>query len=196
MSYITTIKAGNITNLSNARYCAGMSVDIVGFPVGPNSFFGLETSKIQEITNWLAGIDIALELMSPEVENSKILEIIEVLNPAYVQVSLDEYIRIKAICNLPIIAHTDRFPIQQTIEKGDFVLFNGPVAENVNALKEYCLTTDVFISCKPSDYNQITTYLTLISPKGIELQGENEISPGLKSFDEFSEVLEILEKNE
>ena len=94
MSYITTIKAGNITNLSNARYCAGMGIDIIGFPIGNNSFFGLETVKIEEIKNWIAGIDIALELSDTNFEKEKLIEIISILKPNYLQVPIEDYERI------------------------------------------------------------------------------------------------------
>jgi phosphoribosylanthranilate isomerase len=53
MALKTKVKAGNITNLSDARYCAGMGVDWLGFPadvVNPDTF--------KEITNWVTSLNM------------------------------------------------------------------------------------------------------------------------------------------
>jgi phosphoribosylanthranilate isomerase len=57
MSLVTKVKAANITNLSDARYCAGMGVEWIGFPsqdVSPAMF--------AEITGWLSGPQWVIEL--------------------------------------------------------------------------------------------------------------------------------------
>ncbi|MFM1835376.1 MAG: hypothetical protein RJA04_63, partial [Bacteroidota bacterium] len=46
----TLVKVSAITNLSDARYCAGMGVDLLGFPLGKISI-----DQFTEIRNWLAG---------------------------------------------------------------------------------------------------------------------------------------------
>jgi phosphoribosylanthranilate isomerase len=196
MNYITTVKAGNITNLSNARYCAGMGTDIIGFPIGKGSFFGEDTTKIIEIKNWVAGIDIALEFNDANLEIEKINEIITLVVPNFIQVPLTDYIKFKTATTLPIIAVTDNFSAQIEVNQSDYVLYTGLIEENKQQIKDFCLKNRTFISCKSEDYSTILNLLTFISPYGIELQGENEISPGLKTFDEFAEVLEMLENND
>lgn len=65
MSLKTKVKVGNITNLSDARYCAGMGVDWLGFPiesVNPKTF--------AEITSWVTGPQFMIELKAGTVPES------------------------------------------------------------------------------------------------------------------------------
>jgi hypothetical protein len=63
MSLKTKVKAGNITNLSDARYCAGMGVDWLSFPAEK-----VNPVKFKEITDWVTGPQFVLEVKS--LENS------------------------------------------------------------------------------------------------------------------------------
>ena len=64
MALKTKVKVGNITNLSDARYCAGMGVDMLGFPVSGTN--GLSLEKFKEINGWVTGPELVLEIDSPE----------------------------------------------------------------------------------------------------------------------------------
>jgi phosphoribosylanthranilate isomerase len=63
MSLKTKVKAGNITNLSDARYCAGMGVDWLSFPAEK-----VNPVKFKEITDWVTGPQFVLE--AEALENS------------------------------------------------------------------------------------------------------------------------------
>ena len=52
----TLVKVSSISNLSDARYCAGMGVDLLGFPIQD-----ITLEKFTEIRNWLAGVQIVGE---------------------------------------------------------------------------------------------------------------------------------------
>ena len=54
----TKVKVGHVNNLSEARYCAGMGVDLLGFPVGKG---GLRPEQYKEIIEWVAGPEFVLE---------------------------------------------------------------------------------------------------------------------------------------
>jgi hypothetical protein len=51
----TKVKVSSIENLSDARYCAGMGVEWLGFPLA------MPLEKFAEIRNWLAGVQIVGE---------------------------------------------------------------------------------------------------------------------------------------
>ena len=51
----TKVKVSSIENLSDARYCAGMGVEWLGFPLA------MPVEKLEEIRNWLAGVQIVGE---------------------------------------------------------------------------------------------------------------------------------------
>jgi phosphoribosylanthranilate isomerase len=58
MSLITRVKVGNITSLSEARYCAGMGVDFLGFRLGKG---GVSPQTYQDIINWISVPHLVLE---------------------------------------------------------------------------------------------------------------------------------------
>ena len=53
MSLKTLVKVGGVTNLSDARYCAGMGVAILGFCPEPSRPDYVDLDKFKEITNWI-----------------------------------------------------------------------------------------------------------------------------------------------
>ena len=62
----TLVKVSAITNLSDARYCAGMGVDLLGFPLGKISI-----DQFTEIRNWLAGVQIVGEFSTNDAAEIK-----------------------------------------------------------------------------------------------------------------------------
>src|SRR5258708_3649368 len=63
---ITKVKVGKVTNLSEARYCAGMGVDFLSFPAS-----SVDPKTFQEITGWVAGPKFGVEIDSSTVEEYK-----------------------------------------------------------------------------------------------------------------------------
>jgi phosphoribosylanthranilate isomerase len=200
MTLLTKVKAGNITNLSNARYCAGMGVDIIGFPIksGPDS--RMEISKIKEITGWLAGIKTALEFHEEDlsVDENFIKEVLNELTPDYIQIPINRVEVFKRISEIPLLLTTNKIQYDYKLQNEDYLLFWGNIETNKDALNNFCLhyNNKVFLSCDEINETNVVKILSTINPFGIELKGQNEISPGLKSFDELSSILEVLEVEE
>lgn len=48
----------SITNLSEARYCAGMFIDYITFDFNPESEYYLSKKEFEEIRGWISGIKI------------------------------------------------------------------------------------------------------------------------------------------
>ena len=57
----TFVKVSGVNNLSDARYCAGMGVDVIGFNIDPELGEAIDPVKFGEISSWLAGADYAIE---------------------------------------------------------------------------------------------------------------------------------------
>jgi len=57
----TKVKVSKITNLSEARYCAGMGVDYLSFPTS-----SVDLKSYQEITGWVAGPKFGIEMDGDE----------------------------------------------------------------------------------------------------------------------------------
>ena len=77
MSLKTFVKVGNITNLTDARYCAGMGVNQLGFNVEDPNF---TVEKFKEITGWLEGIEYVAEF--DKLAADKVITAVEQLGVA------------------------------------------------------------------------------------------------------------------
>ena len=54
----TFVIVGEISNLSDARYCAGMGVDVLGFNINPVEETCVAPETLNEISGWVAGVAI------------------------------------------------------------------------------------------------------------------------------------------
>jgi phosphoribosylanthranilate isomerase len=87
MALTVTAKVTNIRSLAEARFCAGMGVEILSFQLNDN---GLPLEEAAGITGWLAGVKIAVDAIGLPEENLK--QQIEFLQPSYITVSESQLI--------------------------------------------------------------------------------------------------------
>ncbi len=191
MSLQILVKVGNITNLSDARYCAGMGVEIVGFPVGKTNSSALSSTKIKEIAAWLSGIKVALEFDESSFDEKFVLEMIQDINPDYIQLPIELKQEFRKITPIPFLLLTSS--LKKLGNEEDILLYSGNIIHNEKELIELCAKNKVILSSAELDTGSIKNILAKFSPFGIELKGGTEISPGLKSFDDLSEIFDILE---
>lgn len=181
------VKVGKVTNLSDARYCAGMNVDLLGFVTVENQENYLPAKEFQDIRGWLSGPQIVAEIYGLS-STSELAEIIENYKPDYLELSekelplvdgslplmlrwnKNEFDKIAGISNLYALI-VDKSQLD-TIGNQKTTIKLLAIAENVNEVEE--------VSSKPA-------------VKGIVLNGTQEESPGLKDYDHLSEILERLE---
>jgi phosphoribosylanthranilate isomerase len=78
MALAARVKVTGVQDLSNARYCAGMGVEMLGFPVD-----NLSHEKYSEITGWLTGVHIVAETNASTLEQLQIIQ--EKFQPQYIQ---------------------------------------------------------------------------------------------------------------
>ena len=105
-----TVKISNVTNLSDARYCAGMGVEMLGFSIDEDSPNYISPKKFDDICSWLAGVNLVAEtaqtdpaniintlsqyaVHSVQVESSGLLNYLhsELNLPLILRVSVDTY---------------------------------------------------------------------------------------------------------
>lgn len=193
----TTIKVSNINNLSDARYCAGMGVEMLGF-----SMDELDFDKFKEMRSWLAGVQIVGETDSKDI--STIIDLVEKYEPDYLEVSdWENIIEIQRIgkpiilkvdfatANLPALFQTTRANVDY------FVLENSDEFEVVDdtALSQLDAWSFLFpillgFGVKESNANELLEQTQL---KGFALKGGREIRPGFGDSEDLMNVLEILE---
>ena len=185
MALKTIVKVGEITNLSDARYCAGMGVEMLGFNLDPNSESYISPKKFKEITDWVAGVKFVGEFGS--MNQDDILSTIKEYNLNFIEVSTS---------NAEIIFKTD-IPIILSVNDNDSIksLPDGAVfylvdSANINPGDIGSLQVLVGGGILKQDLDSI---LRNASVKGIALKGSKEDNTGFKDYDELADILEELE---
>ncbi|GHA58195.1 phosphoribosylanthranilate isomerase [Pontibacter akesuensis] len=206
MGLRTSVIVNGINNLSDARYCAGMGVDIIGFNLKLDDQERVQPNTLKEITSWVAGVKLAGEFLRARPDT--INEIASEFNLDYIQLNIPYLIDEIEEINLPVIQKV--FINKDTVESEllemmelyssvvhAFILYSDDFdkVDETNApfLADICKRFDVYIGFG-LDKGNINTVLKKIKPTGIGLQGGHEIKPGLKDFDELAEIFEEIEE--
>ena len=183
----TLVKVGKITNLSDARYCAGMNVDMLGFVTVETQENYLPVKDYQDIRGWVSGPKVVAEVYG--VKNAEDLTtILENYRPDYLELGLAELGFVNT--TLPILLRiegSESVTIPTHLSLHAVIVRDATI--NTNYLGENVL---VFLDAADSSQQQ-GDILNLKAIDGIVLSGSKEESPGLKDYDHLAEVLESLE---
>ena len=191
----TLVKVSAITNLSDARYCAGMGVDLLGFPLGKISI-----DQFTEIRNWLAGVQIVGEFSTNDAEEIKakvaeykpdVLEIDTKVNLVAIQdIEIPKILRVNIDTdNLPAVFAASAPYVSQFLLVGE-----GP--ESLHGMEgsveiwsaQYPIILGLEI---PED--DLEEWIEQSSIKGIGLMAGEEDRPGFRDFTDLMNILEKLE---
>lgn len=187
MALKTLVKVGSVTNLSDARYCAGMGVDLLGFRTVQGQENFISPKQFQEIRGWVAGPQIVAEIYGLQTID-ELNAIIENYRPDYLELTPRELQIAGSAITLPFILALDNgtnLP-PATLDPA-YVL----VPHNASHLERLLPDHDVLLATETAD--QVNAAVAGTGISGIALNGSHEIRPGLKDFDNLSEILESLE---
>ncbi len=206
------IKAGQITNLTDARYFAAREVNWLGFSLDTSADTLLPPQQIHAIKEWIEGPKIIIEfgLQSPE----EISSAIEYLQPDAIQLSMfADPAAIKEVVSLPIFKEVviespdlgglkDLLSSQSTVvdcfiidfAKND-ILYTDLSIDQRTLLKDLCSDYKLLFhwSDQPASIQQ---FIEQIQPHGLAMVGGEEEKVGFKSFDELDDLLDLLEIEE
>ncbi|WP_109830269.1 beta/alpha barrel domain-containing protein [Reichenbachiella versicolor] len=206
MNLKTFVKVGNISNLSDARYCAGFGVNLLGFNIDNSQSDAISLEKANEIIGWVAVEDIILE--AGELSSKQISEIKEQSGINYFQVDnlsvANELSALGYSIVLRIMIHSE-----EQITRLNSTLFG--LSENVKFLlieshdelfteilesKITELEIDVpILKGFNLDEKKLDSVIDSNSAfSGIALNGSEEHKPGFKDYDELADILEYLEE--
>jgi len=206
MALNTLTLVSRINNLSDARYCAGMGVDILSFVLTEGQPGYLTPEALNDITGWVAGVQIAGEFYdSPAEEINQLADTCNLSQALLTSTYLaDELTLIK----IPVI---QQLTINKDTIEDEFVSY---MALYKNQVSSFLITSDDFTSLDETiipflkdiasqfpvilglgiNKENILNVLEQVNPTGIALRGGQEIKPGLKSFDALADILELLEE--
>ncbi len=195
MALRTFVKISDVTNLSDARYCAGMLVNYMGFSIDPLSVEAKSIEEFMAITSWLAGVGFVGEFITNEpaliLETAKAyeVEIIETIHPQIVaelkRSGLKVILKIsnQELSTLPSDLYCDYLHIFSTDFETEIDLDQlGKLNEKYPVLLGFGVKPENIIHLV--DSGKIS---------GIAMAGGDEIKPGYKDYDELADILEPLE---
>jgi phosphoribosylanthranilate isomerase len=178
------VLVNGISNLSDARYCAGMFVDYLSFELNSSHPDYIAIDKILEIKNWLSGVkiggrvsewpedinenqwqDLALDFMIINKSENK-PKAWSLVNELFFEVG-QENVDLSEYQN--ILSNTGLFESSEVRHASNFV---GPNV-TLESLDDLLANENVI---------------------GIALKGNHEIRPGESSYEDLMDVLEALEE--
>jgi len=206
MALKTFVKISNVNNLSDARYCSGMYVNLMGFSLEKNNEYYVTPTAFKEITDWLSGLEYVAEFSNSHPDN--ILE-------AMAQYDGFSYIQIAERLHLPMLKNTsyslifkytlekaedldDLLDLAPTLRENDILLnlesdtsmeITGEIQKEIKKIAAKC---ELLLGFGFDDKN-VDQLLDTIPLKGISMKAGHEIKPGIKDFDEMADILEALE---
>jgi len=201
MSLKTKVKAGRINNLSDARYCAGMGVEMMGFVIDPDSEEALSPELFNAITGWISGVQLVGEVFSsnlPDLESYSV-SAVQTTDPGIIpQIKQRKQSAILSID----LENTTTGEAEELLDrcKDDVSLFliekNGAKILNANEiilLKEWSKDFPIMLGfgIEADNLDDIID----LGVQGIAIYGSNEERPGFKSYDEMADILEALDED-
>jgi phosphoribosylanthranilate isomerase len=189
----TLVKVGNISNLSDARYCSGMAVDMLGFKVIEGQPNHLPAKLFQEIRGWISGPKVVAEIYGIHDEGV-LSEIITNYAPEYFELTCVEYANFKGKLNLPVILYLTK----DEVTKVDLDTESENIAylmidEDAFGMVKEC-TFPYPILLKVKSGANLNEKLKEVSVTGVALDGSPEERPGFKDYTGLSEILEALDE--
>ena len=201
MALKTFVKISHVNNLSDARYCAGMEVNILGFELEPDGEHYVDPTTFDEITSWLSGVAYAGEFSQADAAfittqlNHYKLDYIQIENPDLIHEISG--LAPSLIFKMPLSGAQETVKaLEKYREEITFLLLDGEedhlAPSFFPVIKEIATSWPVLLGTGIQP-DAIEALLSNLAIKGIALQGGNEIKPGYKDFDALADILEVLE---
>lgn len=190
MALKTLVKVGNISNLSDARYCAGMGVDLLGFCVTKNAPNFMAPELYQEIRGWVSGPKVVAEAGGLQADD--IGPIMENYVPDFFQLPLVEFRRFGDVLPLPCLVEITDWEEPLDIPHSDkvaYLVVSGEAAKRMPPASRQAFP--LLISVESTE--ELEEKLKYPNVKGVSLNGSEEIRPGYKDYGQLADILEALE---
>ncbi len=186
MALATFVKISGVNNLSDARYCAGMEVNQLGFNIEPDHENYISPQDFKELADWVSGVEFVGEIE----KSTNIDQLIEEYGLDAIEIhSLDQMDAAVATGLKVIFKSSDPSEIATAANHPqlDYCILEGSASGIDN---KGILVTEGFTA------DNIKSFVEDHGLKGIAMQGGNEIRPGFKDFDELADILEALDVDE
>lgn len=206
MALKTFVKISNVNNLSDARYCSGMYVDLMGFALEPTDENYLSPESFKEITDWLSGLQYVGEFTTSDPATI-LNQVTSYEGIQYIQVDDEDCLLKLADSDYKLIFNTrvnsniqlnELLPIAQRLKNTDVILLIDSSDPDIYCNPDWDVIREIAHVCEVLlgfgfDADTVENILEKTQVKGIAMKGGKEIKPGIKDFDELADTLEKLE---
>jgi phosphoribosylanthranilate isomerase len=203
MALRTFVKINGITNLTDARYCSGMYVDLLGFTFEEGADRLVSVTTFKEISGWVSGVNFVAEFecaSSEDVQNNLAnCGEIKWLEHKKIETLLgfrEKGLNLIYKCTLEELAELGQELLDELANSEVIIhvsdLKSSLSEEDEHKLKELGIKQKIIlgIGLNASNVERLVNDLNLF---GISMTGGNEIKPGLMDFNELADILEVLE---
>lgn len=191
----TKVKVSAIENLSDARYCAGMGVQWLGF-----SMTEVPVDKLNEIRNWLSGIQIVGEAFN--CSEDQIIALCEAYKPDVLEIdsstNLEKIKHLSVSKILKVNLDSDNLPTLFAAARPyvDYFLLAGDSEDSLkgfeNQVEIWSAQYPIILGLSiPED--DLEEWVEQSSIQGIGLIAGKEERPGYRDFTDLMTILEKLE---
>jgi phosphoribosylanthranilate isomerase len=205
MSFLTKVKLGQVSNLSDARYAAAVGIDYIGFCFDPTNENYIAPIKAKEMMDWITGSNIVAEFGAQSFEEIKdISELLQVdaieLNNQLLPDELPALGKaiIKKIDVNQFTPETLAIEIAAYTNNCDaFHLYASALPEKYDCVEmaKLCEIYQIIWGLELSTDTVINT-INSFKPFAINLTGGDEEQVGVKDFDQLNELLERITVDE
>jgi phosphoribosylanthranilate isomerase len=191
----TQVKVSSIANLSDARYCAGMGVEWLGFPLQE-----ITLERFTEIRNWLAGVQIVGEFTKATAD--QVREAVTTYQPDVIEV--DSSVSLVAIQSIDVSKilrvniDTDNLPAIFAAS-APYVTHFLLVGDSADSLAGMEASVEIWAAQYPIivgldiPESDLDEWVEQSSIQGIGLVAGEEDRPGFRDFTDLMTILEKLE---
>jgi phosphoribosylanthranilate isomerase len=191
----TQVKVSSIANLSDARYCAGMGVEWLGFPLQE-----ITVEKFTEIRNWLAGVQIVGEFTKATAD--QVREAVAIYQPDVIEI--DSSVSLVAIQSIDVSKilrvniDTDNLPAIFAAS-APYVTHFLLVGDSADSLAGMEASVEIWAAQYPIivgldiPEDDLDEWVEQSSIQGIGLVAGEEDRPGFRDFTDLMTILEKLE---
>ncbi len=184
------VKVNAVDNLSDARYCAGMFVDFIGFSLKNEQNEWIEVAKITEMINWLSGVTFIGEVGEqdwPTNAHEYPFHIWETSNYVLFEERIDQGFQIALCLDASDLQFMDKLMVAR--QKATYVRIKNASLEFVNSFTNWDekifihLTTEL-VAARIWEINEAIQ---------LAVDSGREVRPGQSDFGSLMDVLEALD---
>lgn len=189
------VYVSRITNLSDARYCAGMGVDMLGYIVDPHHEDYVSPARYQEMIGWISGPERVLEITTSKLDLHQLASeyLPDALHIPLTIINAYESLELPLILEIPFADWpTYRTKIQHFLPTVSHILITGLPKDATLKPSDNANNHPILLALD-LDLGPLAPLLQKTKAQGFSLRGSRELTPGLKDYEHLSRVLEELE---